>query len=72
MGKVVLNADTEGIMRPDEVQKFVDWDRNGDMDPPVWCAEATAKLAVGKADRDVAGRVQYFYEYDSKCRKGLD
>ena len=72
MGKVVLNGDFDRIMHPEEIQKFVDWERKGEMDPPQWCATAVARLVVGEADLEVAGKVQYFYEYDSTCKRELD
>lgn len=53
-----------GIMKDDEIQKFVDWDRNQGMEPPEWCANSVAKMSVGAVEVSTNGVCQYYYEYD--------
>ncbi|EXJ94379.1 hypothetical protein A1O1_02773 [Capronia coronata CBS 617.96] len=57
-----------GIMTDDEVQKFRNWDKLGEIEPPEWCANAVAKLAARDIPVWTNGVCRYYYEYDPDCR----
>lgn len=54
----------KGIMKEEEMDKFVNWDRERSIDPPEWCASVLAKMSMGYCDLPTSGRSMYYHEYD--------
>ena len=53
-----------GIMKDDEVRKFIDWHKNNEIEPPEWCANAVAKMAARSILVEGTGQTRYYHEYD--------
>lgn len=54
----------KGKMRDDEIQYFIQQDKEGDIEPPEWTANTTAKLAVGAIKSKTHGKCVWYSELD--------
>ncbi|KAF2829045.1 NAD(P)-binding protein [Ophiobolus disseminans] len=54
-----------GVMADHEVERFKIWDNMGDetVEPPEWCGEAVAKLALGLFEGGKSGETLYYDEH---------
>lgn len=56
-----------GKMKYSEVEEFKRKDREGEVEPMEWSANATAKLAVAAiATGSLSGQVKWYYEIDDQ------
>jgi len=54
----------DGIMTPEEVGFFQRAAKDGiTLEPPVWCAAAVARLAIGAEEGGDSGKVMYYDEH---------
>lgn len=67
----IMSGKYSGIMDDTEIQRFRDFDRDGDVEPPEWCATAIAKLALKVEKGGKSGHTQYYYEHVPDCKYGL-
>jgi hypothetical protein len=61
-----------GIMADHEIERFRVWDVMGDdmIEPPEWCGEAVAKLALGLVEGGKSGATMSYDEHVPKIIKG--
>lgn len=67
----VIAGKYKGIMMDEEIERFVNWDREGSIEPPEWCANAVARICTGVVDVSGSGECRYYYEYDLDFRVGI-
>jgi hypothetical protein len=55
----------DGVMAEHELERFRTWDRMGDemVEPPEWCGESVAKLALGLFEGGKSGKTRYYDEH---------
>jgi NAD(P)-dependent dehydrogenase (short-subunit alcohol dehydrogenase family) len=59
----VIAGKYNGIMTDDEVALFQAWAKDGiSLEPPAWCGEAVARLAIGSDKGGESGKVMYYYD----------
>ncbi|KAF1846463.1 NAD(P)-binding protein [Cucurbitaria berberidis CBS 394.84] len=68
MPKDVIAGKYEGVMADHEIERFKIWDEVGDemVEPPEWCGEAVAKLALGLFEGGKSGETLYYDEHVPK------
>jgi hypothetical protein len=61
----VIAGRYKGIMAKEELEKFRAWSEKGDeiVEPPEWCGEAVAKLAIGQCKGGKSGEILYHDEH---------
>lgn len=62
MPEDVIAGNYKGIMADHEIERFKRWDEVGDemVEPPEWCGEAVAKLALGLYAGGRSGETLYY------------
>lgn len=57
MPEDIIKGKFRGVMADHEIERFKVWDEMGDemVEPPEWCGEAVAKLAVGLVEGGRSG-----------------
>jgi short-subunit dehydrogenase len=72
MPEDVIAGVYKGVMANHEVERFRIWDSMGDemVEPPKWCGEAVAKLALGLFEGGKSGETLYYDEHVPKKIKG--
>ncbi|KAF2682188.1 NAD(P)-binding protein [Lentithecium fluviatile CBS 122367] len=62
MPEDVIKGKYKGVMAEHEIERFGRWDKEGDemVEPPAWCGEAVARLAVGLEEGGRSGRTEYY------------
>ncbi|KAF2660928.1 NAD(P)-binding protein [Lophiostoma macrostomum CBS 122681] len=65
MPEDVINGKYKGIMADHEIERFRIWNEIGDemVEPPKWCGEAVAKLALGLFAGGKSGETLYYDEH---------
>ncbi|OAL54560.1 NAD(P)-binding protein [Pyrenochaeta sp. DS3sAY3a] len=68
MPEDVIAGKYDGVMADHEVERFRIWDEMGDemVEPPEWCGEAVAKLALGLFEGGKSGETLYYDEHVPK------
>ena len=71
MPEDVIAGKHKGIMADHEIERFRRWDEIGDemVEPPEWCGEAVAKLALGLYAGGKSGQT---LEYDSHVPRAIN
>jgi len=65
----MIAGNYKGIMRDDEIAKFLQWDREGTkIEPPDWCGSAVGILAADEAEGEKHGESSY---YDTQISESL-
>lgn len=72
MPEDIIAGKFKGIMADHEVERFRIWNGMGDelVEPPEWCGEAVAKLAVGLFIGGPSGKTLYYDEHVPKKLAG--
>lgn len=73
MSADVIDGKYKGVMADHEVERFRVWNEVGHLfvEPPAWCGEAVAKLALGKFVGGKSGEVLYYDEHVPDYRAKL-
>ncbi|CAO2655024.1 Nn.00g117570.m01.CDS01 [Neocucurbitaria sp. VM-36] len=68
MPEDVIAGKYKGIMADHEIERFRIWNEMGDemVEPPEWCGEAVAKLALGLFEGGKSGETLYYDEHVPK------
>jgi hypothetical protein len=68
MPEDIIAGAYRGVMADHEVERFRIWDGMGDemVEPPEWCGEAVAKLALGLFEGANSGETKYYDEHVPK------
>jgi len=61
-----------GTMKDHEVEFFKRSDRDGQVEPPQWCANVTAKIAAHAIPGQEKGPVQCYHEWDPEYKDYQD
>jgi len=61
----LVRGEHRGVMADHEVERFRIWDEMGEgmVEPPEWCGEAVAKLALGLFEGGKSGEMLYYDEH---------
>lgn len=68
----LVKGEFRGVMAAHEVERFRTWDKMGDemVQPPEWCGEAVAKLALGLVEGGKSGETLNYDEHVPSKIKG--
>jgi hypothetical protein len=72
MTEDMISGGYRGVMADHEIEKFRVWDGLGDgmIEPPEWCGEAVAKLALGLVEGGKSGVTMGYNEHVPRKTKG--
>lgn len=59
----VIAGKYEGIMKQEEVDRFLKWDKEGSIEPPEWCASVVARMCTDFVPAKGSGQCHYYHEY---------
>jgi NAD(P)-dependent dehydrogenase (short-subunit alcohol dehydrogenase family) len=70
MSEGLLAGKFDNVMLPEEAQRYRDWLANGAAEPPDYCADAVAQLAVGVAE-GLKGETASYSKHVPSTKKGF-
>jgi hypothetical protein len=70
MSEGLLAGKFDGVMLPQEAQRYRDWLAGGAAEPPDYCADAVAQLAVGKV-QGLKGETASYSKHVPSTKKGF-